>query len=59
MVELTELGTRLKLSGYTEQGLCKYFEALKQNPSYSPVYYNIGVVYPFIQFLDKEIEIVP
>eukprot|EP01103_Thecamoeba_quadrilineata_P013485 TRINITY_DN3765_c0_g1_i2.p1 TRINITY_DN3765_c0_g1~~TRINITY_DN3765_c0_g1_i2.p1 ORF type:complete len:627 (+),score=73.09 TRINITY_DN3765_c0_g1_i2:157-2037(+) len=44
-VELTELGTRLKLSGQVEEGLSKYFEALRVNANYPPVYYNIGVIY--------------
>jgi protein O-GlcNAc transferase len=44
-VALTDLGTQLKFLGHIEQGMAKYFQAIKVNPKYAPAYYNIGVIY--------------
>jgi protein O-GlcNAc transferase len=44
-VVLTDLGTSLKLTGNVQDGLAKYYEALKADSQYAPAYYNLGVVY--------------
>ncbi|KAJ8493405.1 hypothetical protein OPV22_015126 [Ensete ventricosum] len=44
-IVLTDLGTSLKLAGNTDEGIQKYFEALKVDSHYAPAYYNLGVVY--------------
>ncbi|CAM6119316.1 unnamed protein product [Calypogeia fissa] len=44
-VVLTDLGTSLKLAGNIQEGLQKYYEALKADSRYAPAYYNLGVVY--------------
>lgn len=44
-IVLTDLGTSLKLAGNTDEGIQKYFDALKVDGHYAPAYYNLGVVY--------------
>ncbi|KAK1274771.1 putative UDP-N-acetylglucosamine--peptide N-acetylglucosaminyltransferase SPINDLY [Acorus gramineus] len=44
-IVLTDLGTSLKLAGNTQEGIQKYFEALRIDSHYAPAYYNLGVVY--------------
>ncbi|MCI16845.1 putative UDP-N-acetylglucosamine--peptide N-acetylglucosaminyltransferase SPINDLY-like [Trifolium medium] len=44
-IVLTDIGTNIKLAGNTQEGIQKYFEALKIDPHYAPAYYNLGVVY--------------
>ncbi|KAG6389240.1 hypothetical protein SASPL_150703 [Salvia splendens] len=44
-IVLTDLGTSLKLAGNTQEGIQKYYEAVKIDPHYDPAYYNLGVVY--------------
>ncbi|KAL5081542.1 hypothetical protein RYX36_009963 [Vicia faba] len=36
---------RQVVAGNTQEGIQKYFEALKVDPHYAPAYYNLGVVY--------------
>eukprot|EP01102_Stenamoeba_stenopodia_P020858 TRINITY_DN8274_c0_g1_i1.p1 TRINITY_DN8274_c0_g1~~TRINITY_DN8274_c0_g1_i1.p1 ORF type:complete len:750 (+),score=169.42 TRINITY_DN8274_c0_g1_i1:210-2459(+) len=43
-VLLTDNGTRLKLSGFFDEGEAKYREALAKNPRYAPAHYNLGVL---------------
>jgi tetratricopeptide (TPR) repeat protein len=40
----TDLGTRAKLAGATDQAVKLYTEALQLNPAYHPAYFNLGVV---------------
>ncbi|KAI5444479.1 hypothetical protein KIW84_012928 [Lathyrus oleraceus] len=44
-IVLMDIGTNIKLAGNTQEGIQKYFEALKVDPHYAPAYYNLGVVY--------------
>ncbi|XP_047307864.1 probable UDP-N-acetylglucosamine--peptide N-acetylglucosaminyltransferase SPINDLY [Impatiens glandulifera] len=44
-VVLTDIGTSLKLAGSTQEGILKYYEAIKIDVHYAPAYYNLGVVY--------------
>ncbi|KAH9615509.1 hypothetical protein KSS87_003007 [Heliosperma pusillum] len=44
-IVLTDIGTSLKLAGNSQEGIQKYYEALKVDPHYAPAYYNLGVVY--------------
>ncbi|KAL2345253.1 hypothetical protein Fmac_006538 [Flemingia macrophylla] len=44
-IVLTDIGTNIKLAGNTQDGIQKYFEALKVDQHYAPAYYNLGVVY--------------
>ncbi|GAB4856361.1 hypothetical protein Ancab_014281 [Ancistrocladus abbreviatus] len=44
-IVVTDIGTSLKLAGNTQEGIQKYYEALKIDPHYAPAYYNLGVVY--------------
>ncbi|KAJ1385767.1 Tetratricopeptide-like helical domain superfamily [Sesbania bispinosa] len=41
-----------KAAGNTQEGIQKYFEALKIDPHYAPAYYNLGVVYSEIMQYD-------
>ncbi|KAL5060623.1 hypothetical protein RYX36_032227 [Vicia faba] len=36
---------RQVVAGNTQEGIQKYFEALKVDPHYAPAYYNLGMVY--------------
>jgi len=40
----TDMGTKCKLAGATEQAVRLYLEALHLNPAYHPAYFNLGVV---------------
>ncbi|MFS7929200.1 putative protein O-GlcNAc transferase [Helianthus anomalus] len=45
-IVLTDIGTSLKLAGNTQEGIQKYYDAIKIDPHYAvPAYYNLGVVY--------------
>ncbi|KAK6139963.1 hypothetical protein DH2020_026339 [Rehmannia glutinosa] len=56
-IVLTDLGTSLKLAGNAQEGIQKYYEAIRIDPHYAafefdvpvfymqPAYYNLGVVY--------------
>lgn len=44
-VQLTDLGTRLKMMGHTEEAMEKYREATLINENYAPAFYNIGVMW--------------
>ena len=47
-VALTDQGTRLKLMGDLEGAMRKYIEASEINPDYAPAFYNIGVMFVFL-----------
>nr|CCH47184.1 similar to N-acetylglucosaminyltransferase SPINDLY-like [Lupinus angustifolius] len=44
-IVFTDIGTNIKLAGNSQEGIQKYFEAIKIDPHYAPAYYNLGVVY--------------
>ncbi|CEM06443.1 unnamed protein product [Vitrella brassicaformis CCMP3155] len=44
-IALTDLGTKRKGEGRTEEALERYHQAIRTGASYSPAYYNLGVMY--------------
>lgn len=46
-IVLTDLGTSLKLAGNTQEGIQKYYEALKIDPHYAVIFLTL---YFFTQF---------
>ncbi|BDA40757.1 probable UDP-N-acetylglucosamine-peptide N-acetylglucosam [Coccomyxa sp. Obi] len=44
-VVLTDLGTKLKVSGRLEEGFAKYRQAASICDNYAPAFYNIGVIH--------------
>lgn len=47
-IVLTDLGTSLKLSGNTQEGIQKYYEALKIDPHYAVI--SCLFVFPLLKF---------
>ena len=47
-VVLTDLGTSLKLAGSTQEGIQKYYEALKIDPHYAVIFSLILYFFSFL-----------
>ncbi|GER41876.1 tetratricopeptide repeat protein [Striga asiatica] len=55
-IVLTDLGTSLKLAGNPQEGIQKYYEAIKIDPHYAPAYYDLGVVYSEMMQYDTALD---
>ena len=61
-IVLTDLGTSLKLAGNTQEGIQKYYEALKIDPHYAVIHipYSLcSFMHPAFSLLDKFVWCVP
>ena len=61
-IVLTDLGTSLKLAGNTQEGIKKYYEAIKTDPHYAVIhipYTLCALMHTPFSLLDKYVWCVP
>jgi hypothetical protein len=57
-IVLTDLGTSLKLAGNTQEGIQKYYEALKIDPHYAVIFCSSTISHSWYHLTDSLIQYV-